>query len=426
MTSTTVESIVPAARAAHPLSLCLVSIHGDPLAPTGAEEAGGQNVYVREVARALAERGHRVDVYTRGREAGEPRVVERHGFRVIQLPAGPVGFVPRTELYPYLPEFTRGVVRQARSDGRRYDLVHTNYWLSGWAGMQLAEAWGIPQLHTHHSLGAVKYGASGEVPRGGRRRLEVEDQVGRRAARVVATSPQEVESLGRLYPSRARTAIIPCGVGPTFRPRPQAACREAFGLPSGPLVAYAGRFEPAKGIDTLVEAIALHPPATRPHLLLVGGCDPAARDTVELRRIQALVSAAGLEDHATFLGRLDHDRLAMAYGAADVVVVPSHYESFGLVAVEAMACGVPVVASEVGGLRYSVVHRETGLLVPARDARAFSAAIALLLADPALARRMGAEGARLVQRLFTWRAVAARLEALYREVGRAGRQEALA
>jgi glycosyltransferase involved in cell wall biosynthesis len=284
--------------------------------------------------------------------------------------------------------------------------------------MQLAGKWGCAQVHTHHSLGAVKYAANG-APRLGRQRLDVEDEIGRQAARVIATSPQEVESLARLYPSRARTAIVPCGVSSLFRPRDQAACRIALGLPlEGPIVAYVGRFDPAKGIDTLVEAVRQLPDRHQPTVLFAGGYDPAARDSREFKRIQELVQSAGLRDQAVFLGRLEHERLALAYGAADLVVVPSHYESFGLVAVEAMGCGRPVIASEVGGLRYSVVHRETGLLVPVRDAKAFAGAITTLLDDAPLRQRMSVNAAGMVQRLFVWEAVAARLEAVYAEVAR--------
>lgn len=411
---TTLEAIVPTARPA--LAACLISVHGDPLAPTGAEEAGGQNVYVREVARALAERGIQVDVFTRGRDVASPQVVEAAGFRVIRLPAGPAGFIPRTELFPYLPEFVRGVDRWARREGRRYDVLHTNYWHSGWVGLQLAAIWDRPQVHTHHSLGAVKY-AGGSVPPSARERLEVEATIGRQAARVVATSPQEVDALARLYPGRARTAIIPCGVGPMFRPRAAAACREALGLPQDrPIVGYVGRFDPAKGIDTLVGALALLEPARRPLVVFAGGYDPAAHDAREFWRIQDLVDDAGLGAQAVFLGRMDHADLAVAYGAMDLVAVPSRYESFGLVAVEAMGCGRPVVASEVGGLRYTVVHRETGLLVPVGDQLAFAGAIGTLVEDPGLRAAMGAAGARLVRRVFSWEAVAAQLEALYRDV----------
>jgi glycosyltransferase involved in cell wall biosynthesis len=410
-----------------PLSICLVSVHGDPLAPVGSEGAGGQNVYVRSVARALAARGHQVDVFTRGRDCSLPEVHELDGARVIRLMAGGNGYVPREELFGHLPEFARGAMRWARRENRTYDAVHTNYWLSGWVGLRLTEAWQVPHFHTHHSLGAVKQLASNGSARVSRPRLEVEDALGRRATRIVATSPQEVESIGRHYPSRAATAIVPCGVGSEFQPRDRHACRVELGLPTNrPIVAYVGRFDPAKGIDTLIRALALIEPQHQPHLLLAGGFDPDAPDAREFQGIQALVNSLGLEERTTFLGRLDHTQLPSAYAAADIVVVPSHYESFGLVAVEAMACGTPVIASDVGGLRYTVIHRETGLLAPARDHLAFARAIGCLLDEPALRDRMGAAGARLVDRLFRWDLVAEQLEGLYVDAPRPGRLPVLA
>jgi glycosyltransferase involved in cell wall biosynthesis len=192
----------------------------------------------------------------------------------------------------------------------------------------------------------------------------------------------------------------------------------------GPVLLYAGRFDPAKGIETFVRAGAmLH--AERPvHLVFAGGFDPEGPDGAEFRRIRALVAELGLAPHVSFLGMVPPDRLATVYAAADVCVVPSHYESFGLVAIEAMGCGTPVIASDVGGLRYSVVHRETGLLARVRDDRAFAGAIRLLLDDPSLRTRMGREGIRLVQGTYTWRAVAERLEGHYQAAAVSSRASA--
>jgi glycosyltransferase involved in cell wall biosynthesis len=401
-----------------PQTIALVSVHGDPLMPLGAEEAGGQNVYVREVARALARRGHRVDVFTGGRDCDAPEYHALEGARVIRLPAGPRGFIPRNHLFAHLPAFARAVAAHARAEGRRYDVLHSNYWLSGWVGMRLTGAWGIPQLHTHHSLGAVKYAATGKAPACADDRLAVEDELSAHCATIVATSPQDVTSLARFYPRQATTAIVPCGVDDSlFGPLDAAACRAEWGLSDdGPVLLYAGRFDPAKGIETFVNAAARLAADHPVQLVFAGGYDPDAQDGAEFRRIQALVSALGLGDRARFLGMVPREKLASVYAAADVCVVPSHYESFGLVAIEAMACGTPVVASDVGGLRYTVVHRETGLLAPVRDDRAFAGSIRLLLDDPALAARMGREGTRLVRQLFTWSAVAERLEGLYASV----------
>lgn len=398
-----------------PLRVALVSVHGDPLVPIGAEEAGGQNVYVREVARALAERGHHVDVFTRSREADVLEVEPLGRARVIRLPTGPRGFVSRNHLYPHLAEFASRMERYTAESGQRYDVLHSNYWLSGWVGMRLTGAWRIPQLHTHHSLGAVKFAATGKTPAHGRVRLEVEDALSAHCDAIVATSPQDVASLRRHYVHQPRTAIVPCGVDDALLgPLDPAACRAELGFPDDRAVLlYVGRFDPNKGIETFVRAAALLGPEFPVQLVFAGGFDPATPDAREFERIRALVGELGLAAHATFLGKVAPEALAAVYSAADLCVVPSHYESFGLVSIEAMGCGTPVVASDVGGLRYSVVHRETGLLAPAQDEQAFAGSIRLLLADEPLRARMGRAGARLVQRMFTWRAVAERLEALY-------------
>lgn len=417
----TTTSVRPKAgrRPASSLSVALVSVHGDPLIPLGAEEAGGQNVYVREVARALARRGHAVDVFTRGREVTAPEHLDLDGARVVRLPCGPVGFLSRNALFPHLGAFASGVEGLVGAERGSYDAIHSNYWLSGWVGMRLAERWGAGQVHTHHSLGAVKFATTGEIPPYGKNRLAVEDTLSARCGAIIATSPEDVASLARYYQNEAPAVIVPCGVdAAVFRPGDRGAARAALGLGEDEAVLlYVGRFDPNKGIETFIGAAA-RVAATRPvRLLLAGGFDPAAADNEEFERIQRLVGALGLGACTTFLGRLTSEALAPVYRAADVVVVPSHYESFGLVAIEAMACGTPVVASDTGGLRYAVVHRETGLLAPVRDEAAFASAIGLILGDPGLRARMGRDAARLVASMYTWDAVAAKLEGVYAGLG---------
>lgn len=412
-----------------PLRLALVSVHGDPLAPVGSEGAGGQNVYVREVARALADRGHRVDVFTRGRDGGDPEIHELDGARVIRLPVGPRGYVPRTQLFQYLPEFLDQLKQFTWQHRARYDALHTNYWLSGWVGLKLAQAWHVPHCHTHHSLGAVKFGATGGTAANGQVRLKVEEMLNGECSTVIATSPQDVASILEHYPRLGPVSIVPCGVDPeVFKPLDPTLCRLELGLPADvPILAYVGRFDANKGIDTFVKAAQQVAQKHPVRLVFAGGYDPDAEDAAEFRRIRALVEACGLADASTFLGKVEQGRLAMVYSAADLCVVPSHYESFGMVAIEAMACGTPVIASDVGGLRYSVVHRETGLLARARDPESFASGISLLLEDPGLRDGMGRAGARLVREMFSWEAIASRLETVYSslvaqpvEVGRAG------
>lgn len=395
--------------------IALISVHGDPLVPLGAEEAGGQNVYVREVARALAARGHAVDVYTRGRTCTAPEVHRLGEARVIRLPAGPTGFIPRTHLFQHLPAFAKALTAFAAAEGRTYDVLHTNYWLSGWVGLKLAKTEGIPLTHTFHSLGAIKYLTGGKIPANGQRRLQVETDLLNHCDRIIATSPQEEADMRRHYMGNRPIAVIPCGVDDgRFRPGDRQLARKAFALPTDrPLIAYAGRFDPRKGIATLVQAAARLRERQPLHLVFAGGFDPAAGDAVEHTRIRLMIEERGLGAHTTWLGSVSHERLPDVYRAADLTVVPSLYEPFGLVAIEAMASGSPVVASRVGGLQHSVADGRTGLLVPPGSPEDLADACQLLLDDPAMCARMGSAASRRVAERFTWSAVAERLERHY-------------
>lgn len=398
--------------------LALFSIHGDPLLPLGSEEAGGQNVYVREVARNLAEHHVDVDVFTRGRTCTRPEVHDLGPARVIRLPAGPTGFISRNNLFSHLPEFLKNVESYARWSGNRYDVVHTNYWLSGWVGLQLAERWAVPHVHTNHSLGLVKYQSEVALPPHARQRIRVETQIVARSNRIVATSPQERDILHRSYQGEGRVTIVPCGVDQRiFKPRNRKESRMALGLPRDvPLLAYAGRFDPGKGIETLIEALAILNRQGSCHLVLAGGFDPEGPDAAEFSRIVRRVDDLGLTNRTTFLGRVDSSRLAAVYSAADICVIPSHYESFGLVAIESMGCGTPVVASRVGGLQYAVQDGESGYLVAPRDPEAFARACSKVIADPGLRQRLSARGVQRVHHAFTWEAVAAQLDTLYLKI----------
>lgn len=396
--------------------VALISVHGGPLVPAGAEGAGGQNVYVRELARGLSRLGLQVDVFTRGLHHTAPEVRTLERARVIRLPAGPPGFLRRDELFRHLGEFLQGMDDFVQGEGRGYQLIHSNYWLSGWVGMQCARRWAVPQVHTHHSLGAVKFTAAGCLPQLGRARLRIEDELLSRCASLVATSPADLEAMRGYYRLQCPVRIIPCGVdGHLFKPRSRAAARAALGLShDGPVLAYVGRFDAQKGVETLIEAAARLSPRHRLRVMLAGGYATRGDDAGEFQRIQRLAEQTGLECH--FLGKVDHQNLPDVYAASDLCVVPSHYESFGMVALEAQACGRPVVASDVGGLRHTVVDGQTGLLVPPRDACAFAGAIARLLEQPRLAERLGQTAALRVERGFTWPVVAGEMAQLYRQL----------
>jgi glycosyltransferase involved in cell wall biosynthesis len=405
-------------------SIALISEHGDPAADIGREEAGGQNVYVRKVGEALARLGWQVDMFTRKTRLDDAVIVQHSPHcRTIRLSAGPEHFVPRDELFQYMPEFVESLLKFQAKDGGNYPLVHTNYWMSGWVGLQLKQVSNIQLVHTYHSLGAIKYQTLARPPIA-HTRLAAEQQILEQATCVVATSPQEQEHLRSLVSKGGYVEVIPCGTDvDTFRLLPQSDARSALGFGSDEkVVVYVGRFDPRKGIETLVRAFAELYNRTEDalkatlRLVIVGGCQPGQADADERSRIEALVAELGIADNTTFAGQVGHDRLPLYYTAADVCVIPSHYEPFGLVAIEAMACGTPVIASNVGGLKFTVVPEETGLLVAPQDVQGFAAAMEQVLTQSHWSAQVRTQATTWVQENFSWTGVAAQLSDLYRRL----------
>ena len=398
--------------------IALISVHGDPAVEIGKEEAGGQNVYVRNVGEALAQQGWHVDMFTRSASAEQPKIVE-HGphCRTIRLIAGPDEFVPRDEIFGYASTFVEEFLKFQQQSGIKYSLVHTNYWISSWVGMQLKKHQPLKQVHTYHSLGAVKYKSVTTIPMIASTRLAVEKALLETADRVVATSPQEQDHMRSLVSTKGNIDIIPCGTDiRRFGAINKQKARSVLGIdPDALMVFYVGRFDPRKGIETLVRAVGQSQLRGNKNLKLVigGGSRPGQSDGKERDRIEGIVAELGMSDITTFPGRLGDDILPAYYAAADVCVVPSHYEPFGLVAIEAMASGTPVVASDVGGLQFTVVPEETGLLAPAQDEAAFAAAIDRILSNPEWRNQLGSKARMRVEDKFSWDGVAHQLSDLY-------------
>lgn len=401
--------------------IALISDHGDPAAEIGSEAAGGQNVYVRQVGEALAKLGWQVDMFTRKTNPDDPAIVQHSPHcRTIRLVAGPQTFIGRDEMFDYMPQFVEAFLKFQSKEGTNYPLVHTNYWLSAWAGLRLKEVSNIQLIHTYHSLGAVKYRSVTNQPAIAPTRLAVEKQILEQANCVVSTSPQEREDLRNLVSQQGCIEIIPCGTDlDNFRLVPKAEARRQLKFSeTDQIVLYVGRFDPRKGIETLVRACAESQAKTQGNLrlVIVGGSEPGTFDGRERERIEQLVKSVGLANQTVFVGRLGHDSLPLYYAAADVCVVPSHYEPFGLVAIEAMACGTPVVASNVGGLKFTVIPEETGLLAPPQDSTAFAVAIDRILEDELWARKLRKQAATRVRQNFSWGGVAVQLSNLYRRL----------
>ena len=390
--------------------LALLSFHGCPVARLGEKDTGGMNVYVLQMAQELARRGNKVDVYTRCHDPDDPQIVELgDGARVVHLRAGAYDDT-KESLYQFIPEFIGNLCEFQRYEGIRYDLVHSHYWLSGRVGMFLSRKWNVPHVATFHTLAKTKLRArAGE--RESELRASTESRVMNGADAVVVSTEQEKDDIARLYGARRdKVQVISAGVDlDLFTPMQKDQARQSIGVTEKKVVLYVGRIEPLKGLDILLNAVASLEDKTDTRLLVVGG-RPGHDD--ELARLKSLAARLGIVDMVTFTGAVRQTELPKYYGAADVFVLPSHYESFGLAALEAMACGVPVVASRVGGLKTFVKDGKTGYLIPWRCPEPFAQRLSILLANPALRESMG-KAARTEALGRSWSGVANELLDFY-------------
>ena len=396
----------------------MISEHASPLAALGGEDSGGQNVYVAELARRLGARGHRVDVFTRRDNALLPAVVPlERGVRVVNLPAGPAKNVPKDDLLPFMGEFREAFYRFARNESAAYDLVHANFWMSGWVACEAKRDLGLPFAQTFHALGEIKKREQGAADTSPAERQAAEFRILEEADRVLATCPAEIEELTSLYGADpARLALVPCGVNVRkFRPVDRGRARKELGLLDRPMVVYVGRLVPRKGVGTLVEAFALLPRYLDARLVIVGG-EPGIEVSSEEDRLSILAEKLKVREKVTFTGSRPQEELYRYYGAADVTVTVPHYEPFGMTPLEAMACATPVVGSRVGGIKMSVADGETGYLVPPRDPEALAGRLLRLLSDEELRDRMGRAARRRIKEHYTWKRVATLAAGAFSEV----------
>lgn len=400
--------------------LAIVSVHASPLAALGSQENGGMNVYVRAVCEELSRHGVHTEVFTRRTDAAGPdriRLAERSW--VTRLSAG-VPDAGKHDLFDLLPAFTRAVLAEQQRRGVAYGLIHSHYWLSGWVARRLRDEWGIPWFHTAHTLARVKNerAAAGSMLEP-RHRIAVEQAVVRDCDRLVASTVTEADDLVRLYGADwSRLAVVPPGVNlDVFGPRPTSDLRARLGLRDARVVLFAGRFERLKGAETLIHAFAMlqrERPVPQPLALIMLGDDShngameSRRQGGERKRLEALAGRLGVGSSVRFLGAVAQGALASYLSLADVCVVPSYTESFGLVALEAAACGTPVVAARVGGLPAIVKDGLTGYTIPSHEPRLYAQRIAQLLQDDEL-RRCFSRRSRMVATQFTWERTAERL-----------------
>ena len=396
--------------------LAVLSLHTSPLAQPGTGDGGGMNVYVRELTTALARAGVECDVYTRAFSPMLPATVAvEPGFRLHHVPAGPLGPMAKEDLPSVVDEFTENVGTLMQT-GLRFDALHANYWLSGLAGHRLKHELELPLVSTFHTLDRVKAESSPEEVSSHEplRRAEAEAAIMACSDVVLASCSVEAEQLAELYGADAsRITVVAPGVDHAFfgpGHRPQA--RRALGLPQRvPLLLFVGRLQPLKRVEVAVRTLSDLPDA---HLVVVGG-PSGPRGESYVNEVHKLVESLGLRDRVWFVDPQPHELLSTYYRAADVCLVPSRSESFGLVALEAAACGTPVVAAAVGGLTTLVDHGRTGMLVDDAHPLSFAAAVSKVLGDAVAAERMGSD-AVVRARTYTWARAAAVLRATYEEL----------
>jgi D-inositol-3-phosphate glycosyltransferase len=398
-----------------PRRIAVISMHTSPTASLGQNANGGLNVYVREVCSAFSDRGIATDVFTRKQWADEPQVeLLAPSSRVIYLPAG--NGLDKYTLYREASAFAARVLAFAAAEGISYDLLYSHYWLSGEVACLLRPRLATGWAHIAHTLGLVKNRnlAAGARPEP-ELRIRVEAEIAQQADLLMASTEDEAGDLVEAYGADpGRVEIVAPGVDLSmFQPMDRAEARREIGHGSGRLVLFVGRLERLKGVEIAIRALALlHDRQHEDVRLLVLGQDSREGDESEMERLKAVASEVGVRDRVDFVGSVAHHELPYFYAAADVCVMPSYSESFGLVGLEAQACGCPVVASDVSGLRSVVRDEVTGYLVEGHDPAAYAERIGRLLADGELAQQMGRRGRLLAQR-YSWSRTADRLEELF-------------
>ncbi|MBI4201142.1 MAG: glycosyltransferase [Chloroflexi bacterium] len=394
--------------------IAFITLHSCPLARLGARDTGGMSVYVRRLAEGLGRLGFRVDIYTRAHNASEPQVVELDaGTRVIHIKAGHIA-APKERLVRHLPAFLSRLKAFQRRERLKYALVHSHYWLSGWAGNALAREWGVPHVTTFHTLAEIKsrahIGAGEAWPRSA-----TESQVVASVNRIVVSTAHEKGALQRLYNADAeKIRVVPGGVDlARFQPGDQRAARDRLGLNGHSTILYVGRLDPIKGLEVMMRTVAVMNAPRHIQLLVVGGGGDKDMEYVRMKR---LACELAIQDRVEFLGSLSNDQLPTYYQAADVCVVPSYYESFGLVALEAMACGTPVVASRVPGLETIIQDNRSGYLVPWHCPDAFADRLEILLVNESLRRSIGVNGRERAAGMG-WERTAVGVAGVYADLG---------
>ena len=399
------------------MNIAIISYHTCPLATLGGKDTGGMNVYVRDLTRYLGRFGIHADVFTRSQDEHVPHVLHDLGCgnRVVHIPAGPETLLPKKELQGYIDSFVDNIIDFAEKKQIHYDLIFSHYWLSGLAALKLKKVWNIPVIHMFHTLALLKNKiARSEKEIEGDYRIEGEKKVLSEIEKLIVATTDEKENLQTLYSTPPDIIkIIPPGVDTNhFYPIPIDEAKAFIGIPENEkMILFVGRIEPLKGIDTLIKAISQLQQADIlsrcPHYLyIIGGDADSGQEKMneEMQRLQDLRVKLGVGDLIIFLGKRDQDSLQYYYSAAEMLIMPSHYESFGMVALESMACGTPVIATQVGGLQHLVLDQETGFTIPNDNPDALEEKITVLICKPELREKMSQSSASYAQS-FSWNTI---------------------
>lgn len=412
------------------MRIALLSLHTSPLAPLGGKKTGGMNVYVREISRFLGRNGVMVDVFTRDyapETVGQIEQIDENA-RLIYLPAGPPEYLSTNDIYPHVATFRDALFDFVERTNACYDIVFSHYWLSGWVALELKDTWGIPVIQMFHTLGRMKDRIADEempeddatIPLAVRNvRVAVEGDIMQRVDRLIAATPAErIQMLWLYRTDRRRIDVVSPGVDVEhFYPHDRVIAREQLGVaPDRKLLLFVGRIEPLKGIDTILEALRIlrdeHPEDLDIMTLHIVGGDASEP---EILRLRERCKVLGLDDVIAFVGARDHTALPTYYSAAEALIMPSDYESFGMVALEAMSSGTPVIASQVGGLAFLIQDDQTGVHVPVRDPNALAQAIHAILTDEAHRNTLGQQ-ARSAAQAYSWPQIAERLLNIFNEI----------
>jgi glycosyltransferase involved in cell wall biosynthesis len=398
--------------------IAFISEHASPLAVLGGVDSGGQNVYVAETAKQLAKMGFEVDIFTRSENAKAARIVQwLPGVRVIHIKAGSEEVMPKEQLLGHMPEFTEGVLDFILTHNRKYRLIHAHFFMSALVAANVKRILDIPFVVTFHALGMIRRMFQGKNDGFPAERIDVEKRVVREADYIIAECPQDEADLIEHYGASAdRIVVIPCGFSSDeFYPIAKCTARSIVGIAENEKVLLQlGRMVPRKGVDNVIRALSvLKKDGCNCKLVVVGGESEVAEEHPEVRRLMQIAKAGDVSDRVIFTGRRDRNTLKYYYSAADIFITTPWYEPFGITPLEAMACGVPVIGSNVGGIKFSVADGETGFLVPPANAGALADKISLLLENEELGIKMKRNAYKRVNELFTWKRVCEQLSDLY-------------